>query len=569
VPAVASQSASPSTSLASETIARWQAMKSNRKNWDILWDDCARYIAPRKGNILTKYTPGQNQTINIYDTTATEALNVFAAGLLSHIVPAGEKWFRFEPKSKNPSPALKEWLDEVSDITIDAIYSSNFYLAIHEDFLDAGQFCSSCLLIEEGKKFKLNYINVPVGTFAIDEDSEGMVDTVAREWKWSARQAQQKWGTEALGRMVQEALRSNIPSDSNKLFTFIHFVEPRQDAHYKGGPAAPWMRPYRSIYVCVEDQHVIAQNGMEEGGYYEMPYPVSRLLRSNNEIYGRGPGIDTLPEIKLVNAMERDLLTGVEKMVNPPWLMPDDTSYLPDNRPNGITYWDTGTGTLGKPEQMELKNRIDLGEQKTEQKRTRIKQAFYNPMFQMLSNMEEQKREKTAYEVQQMVAEKLNLFSPLFARMVVEKLTPILERTFGILARGGAYPAIPADLEHDGEYEIVYTSKIALAIKAAENQAFATMVQIIEQIAPLDPSVVNMFRWRDGLRRLARNVGMPAKLLNDDRTVDQMTADQQKAAAAQQQAQTAELMTRSAKNLGPQAQQQATERLPQAAAAMR
>ena len=164
--------------LATRTLARWESMKSTRFNWMLRWDDCARYISPRKGNILTKYTPGQDQTINLYDTTAEEALGIFAAGCLTHIVPAGEKWFRFEPKAKSPSAGLKDWLDQVSDIAIDVLVSSNFYLGIHEDFLDAGCFGTSCLLGDEGKKSALNFVNIPVGTFAIEEDDEGVVDTV-------------------------------------------------------------------------------------------------------------------------------------------------------------------------------------------------------------------------------------------------------------------------------------------------------------------------------------------------------------------------------------------------------
>ena len=545
--------------LATRTLARWEAMKSTRFNWMIRWDDCARYISPRKGNILTKYTPGQDQTINLYDTTAEEALGIFAAGLVTHIVPAGEKWFRFEPKGEDPSPAYKEWLDEVSDIAIDVLCASNFYLGIHEDFLDAGCFGTSCLLCEEGKAAALNFVNVPVGTFAIDENDEGIVDTVAREFKWTARQAEQRWGREKLGPNVVAALDDKNPSAWNRPFTFVHFVEPRKDASYHGGLVAAHLRPIASLYVCVEDTCVI-----DEGGYYSMPLFTSRLLRSNNELYGRGPGIQTMAEIRLVNAMERDILIGIEKMVNPPWLAPDDTSNTIDGRPNGITYYDA-TNPANKPEQMALKNNIDLGEQKTEQKRQRIRRAFFNDLFQLLTNIDEQRREKTAYEVQQMVAEKLILFSPLFARIAMEKLNPLLERTVDILARTGVLPPAPVETMQGAQYEIVYTSKIALAIKAAENQAFATMMTLVEQAAALDPSIVNLVKWSDGVRRIARNVGLPAKLLRTDREAAQITAAQQQQAQAAQAAQTGELATRAVKNLGPEAQTQVARRIVQGA----
>ena len=532
-----------------------------RKNWDILWDDAARYIMPRKGNILTKRTSGQEQTIQIYDTTADKANKVFAAGLVSNIVPAGEKWFRFEAKNPQASEGVRQWLAATSDIITDLIYTSNFYRGIHEDFLDAGCFNTSAMLMEEGKKYAFNFVNIPVGFFAIDEDSEGNVDTFCREWEWTARQAAQKWGRDRLGKQCCDSLDAGSKQGGKK-FKFRHLVKPRMDGVVDLGYAAPTARPWASYYLCLEDKCVV-----EEGGYYEFPYLTSRLLRSNGEVYGRGPGLDAMPEIKMVNAMERDILAAVQKMVNPPWLSPDDSSYTPDNRPNGVTYWDS-TQQQNKPEQLEMKNRVDLGEQKTEQKREIIRDAFYNQMFQMLTTMEEQKREKTAYEVQQMVAEKLVLFSPLFARMCEEKLNPLLERAVGIAARKGLLPPPPSGAVEDGEYQIVYTSKIALAIKAAENQSFATMIQLVMQMAQLDSSVVDVVDWRGGFRKVARNIAFPPSLIRDDAEVDRRQADKQKALQEQQQAEHAQAMTQSAKNLGPGAQKLATEKLQAAAQTM-
>lgn len=540
---------------ASEYLSRWQGMKTDRAQWDILWDDCARYIMPRKGQILTKLTPGQEQTIRLYDSTATEAANIGGAGMMTHIMPAGEKWFRFQPKGPNASDDLKAALDELTDKAIEALLSSNFYLGAHEDCLDALTFGNSLLLEEEGKRNKLNFINIPVGTFAWAEDAEGYVDTVGREWKWTARQAAQKWGKDKLGPNQRAVLNSADQKQALRQFTYVHFVEPRADSGYAGGPASPTKRPFLSCYICVEDQQII-----EEGGYYSMPYFGSRLLRSNNEIYGRGSGDSAMPEIKLVNAMERDILTWTELMGNPPWMMSDDSAFTPDNRPGGVTYWDT-SNVNNKPQQVEMKNRVDLAEQKTEQKRRRIRDAFYNNLFQLLTTLDEQKREKTAYEVQQMVAEKLLLFSPLFTRYTVEKLTPMLARTVDILMRSGELSPELMQALQGAEYEIAYVSKIALAIKSAENQAFATMMTLVEQAAALDPSVANVINWRTGVREVARNVGVKASIIRSDREVDKITAAQQQAAAQAQQAQNAELATRAVKNLGPEAQTQAARKI--------
>ncbi len=531
------------SSRATVVIARYSGMETAAMNWMTLWDQCARYISPRKGNILTKNTPGQDQTLNIYDFTAEQALGVAAAGTLTNICPAGEKWFRMQPKNKKASQATKQRFDKVSEIVLDQLLSSNFYEGIHEDFLDAFCFATSNLLEEEGKKNTLNFVNIPVGTFYIEENAEGMVDTVARKWQWTARQAEQKWGREKLMgcKTLFKALTDSDPAAANRLFTFLHFVEPR-DVSWDGQETIGAKRPISSEYVCMEDQCII-----ETSGYYTMPYLVSRLFRSNNEVYGRGPGIQSLPVIRMVNAMKRDILVANEKLVNPGWLMPDDTSGTVDNRPNGITFWDT-SNAANKPEMLTLKNQIDTGKMQLAEEQQSIREAFFNSSFQMLSTLAEQKREKTAYEVQQMVAEKLLLFQPFFARIVKEKLNPLLERTVDILARKGMLP--PADeLDPDSdEYEIVYTSKIALAIKSAQNQAFATMMQLVTAVAPLDPRAVNLVNWLDGLRSAGSNLGLEADLMRSDREIDAMTQAQQEAAQLQQAAETAKLGSEAAKN---------------------
>lgn len=536
---------------ANQIIARHNALLEGMTNWKNLWDDAANYIMPHKGNITSVVSPGEEQTNEVYDSTAEESLLVFAAGLVSQMVPPGELWFRYEPADENSSEPIRAWFDDCTQRAAKAIYSSNFYMAIHEDFLDAGFCGTSNTYLEEGRNNRLNFCNVPIGTYCIAENSEGIVDTVSREWMWTAKQAAEQWGEEKLTKSLREALSSKDASGYGKKFKFIHSVYPRRKKDTKPGQVEGKLRPIESVYVCVEDSMVI-----EESGFYEMPYAVSRVMRSRNEVWGRGPGTQILPEVRMLNRMEMDLLIATEKHVGPSWLMPDDSAYRPDNRPNGITYWDASNPN-NKPERIQEVSRLDYGENKTEQKRKRIRSAFFADMFQMLSSSQEMKREKTAFEVAQMIQEKLVLFSPMFARLVQEKLNPLLERVFAVMLREGMFTPPPEGLEGT-DYEISYVSKIALAIKAAQNNSLMELLQIANAMVPFDQSVASVVNWRKAFRDVARNRGTSADWMRTDEEVDQMISDMQKAAAAQQAANTAKTMSETAKNLGPQAQQAAS-----------
>jgi len=538
---------------AEQIISRHESLWADLLNWRNLWDDAANYTMPHKGNIVTVTAPGQEQTTGVYDTTAEESLLIFAAGLVSQLIPPGELWFRFEPSDEGASELVKNWFDDCTSRAAKALYASNFYLAMHEDFLDAGFSGTSNTFLEQGKVRLLNFTNVPVGTFTIAEDSEGMVNTVYREWKWSALQARDFFGDEKLSKKIRECLADTESPAWDKKFTFIHAVYPRAKADVREGEVEGLLRPIASCYVCVEDRAVI-----DESGYYEMPHAVSRLLRSRNEVWGRGPGLQVLPEVKMLNRMEQDILLAIEKHVGPGWLMPDDSAYRPDNRPNGITYWDASNPN-NKPERVREESRVDLGEQKTEQKRRRIRSAFFADMFQMLSSSVEAKREKTAFEVAQMIQEKLVLFSPIFARLVQEKLNPLLERVFSLMMREGMFKEPPMDIgDSGGRYEIAYVSKIALAIKAAENNSLMELLEIANAMVPFDSSVAMVVDWRKAFRDVSRNRGVKTDWMRSDDDVDEMIERMQKAQEAMQAAQTAETLSKTAKNLGPEAQSAAT-----------
>lgn len=546
---------------AERIIARNNALKNDASNFRLTWQDVANYIIPRKGQITETKSPGTDQTTQLLDTTAGESLLVFAAGILSQMMPLGEIWARFEPSDKKASPAIGAFFDQATERVLDAIHNSNFYLAIHEDLLDAGAFCTSALYVEEGKRSFLNFANWPVGSFVIAEDNEGMVDTVFKEWQWSARQAEQQWGRSGIAscKKLMEALTSTKPEDGEKKFTFVHAIYPRPVDEVREGKVSGKFRPIASVSVCVEDKEVV-----NEDGYYEMPAAVSRLMRSNNEVYGRGPGTEIMPEVKLAQRVRYDYLLALEKAVNPGWIAPEDAAYRPDNRPGGVTYWDA-TNPNNKPEREKVEARLDWAQTELTEIRERIRRAFFVDMFQMLNRPEVLKNERTAYQIAEMLKEKLLLFSPIFARITLEKLNTTLERVFNMMLRAGELGEVPAELQ-GGSYKITYTSKIALAIKAAQDNATVEMLQLCSLMQPFDQSVSMVVKWRDRFRAACRNSGLPSLDLRTDEEIDAMLASIQQAQDAMQKAEAAKNASESVRNLGPEAQKIATNAVAQFAA---
>jgi len=543
-------------------IQRNEALKSRASNFRNIWEDCARYVVPRKGQITTQREEGNRASDTIFDTTAEESLLIFASGLLQHLTPPGQIWARIESSDPEPSEELKQWFDRESEALMEELHGDNFQHTIHEAFLSLGAFGTCCVLLEEGTKDFLNFKEAVVGTFSICESNEGDIDTVYREWKWSARQAEQEWGIERLGPNVRKALESKNPSDQDKEFTFIHAVYPRTrrelaegvlDADggverepdvVEGQLVVPERRPIASIYVCVEDKQVIF-----EDGYYEMPYAACRLLKSNGETYGRGPSMQVLPNLRLINQMERAGLASLERAVDPSWLMSEDAQYRPDNRPGGITYWDA-TNPAGKPEMLQTTARIDLNETKLEQIRERISRAWHVPMFHALNNEFAQKRQKTAFEVEQMLQEKMADFSPMFTRITRELLGPLLERAFAMRLRSGKAQPPPVDIGEELNFKIRYTGEIALRIRAMQDKGTVQAAQLAGQFAQFDPSVLHVIKWESRFREIAKNLGVPTTDIRSEEEVAEIVQAQKEAEAEAQQAAQMQQMAGAIKDIG-------------------
>lgn len=509
-----------------ELISHSDRLFANQTNWRHTWQDLSDYIYPVKSNIETLETPGEVRATERYDTTAEEAMLDAAAGLVGWLCPIGEQWFKFEPQLNTASEDVKRWYRECSKITADALFTSNFYLTFFEGCIDAMLFGTWATFAEQSPNELLNYVSWPIGTYTFTVNSEGKPDQVYRRWKWTARQAVQEWGEDKVGKDIRKCYLQG-GKDAEREFEFEHCIKPRAKGEYVNGPTSGEKRPIASIYYCRSHPHLI-----EESGFYEMPVAIGRTLKSNSEQYGRSPGMGVLPEIKMLNKMEHDIVLALEKMVSPPWLMRDDSEYVPDNRPNGITYY---RDENSRPEQQEFTNRIDLGEQKTEQKRERIRKAFFNDMFQMVTALRENRQPPTALQIQEMVNERIVLFTPIFARTIQEVLNPLLERTFGLLYRARQFPEPPPDvIDSGGAYEITYVSRIAMALKSLQNNQLMQGMNLIMQMMEINPQARFLLNWKKAGLGGLENTSLPNDWINTQEEIDQMIeAENQQVAMAQ------------------------------------
>jgi len=219
-----------STLLSKRIEERYQALRGVRSPWETLWTEIAKYVMPRR-------TPGLNGTIQspgtanealLFDTTAVRANMTLANGQLAWMSPLEAAWFAFEPQRGQGDDA-KRWFARATATARDELAISNFYTAVHEFYLDRGAFGTACLYVEPGRRNAINAQTWPVGSFVIDEDENGMVDTVIREFQLTARQAVQKFGEAKVSEKLRKIAEKGGASAQDKV-RFLHAIYPREDA---------------------------------------------------------------------------------------------------------------------------------------------------------------------------------------------------------------------------------------------------------------------------------------------------------------------------------------------------
>lgn len=550
--------------LAKEQISRHKELAGERDStFRPTWQTLAQYCKPQLSNINTQKLAGTatGWFDRIYDTTAIHAARVLRTGQRNWLTPSSEEWFAYEPPSflsneerDEEKDEAAQWLSNATEVTMRELSSSNFYAKVNSDYGILAVFATGCLFCEEGKKASLNFRQIVPWTITIEEDDEGYVDTVRREFELTSRQAVQKFGKDKLKGCEKMLEDYANPGKMPKKFKFLHCIMPRDDSKLIKGQLTGDNKPIASIYIAMEDCCCI-----EVSGYDEMPAMVSRFDDWGADVpWGVGPAYECLADIRQLNNVSqyRDALDELKAF--PRMLIPDSLEGDMDLRAGGPTIVngdDMAKGIMPK-EWMTVGDDKSAGEN-MDRKKESINRMFYVDMFTLLAELQDKKM--TAYEIAQRLGEKLEQFTPVFDRRVTEFLNPLLRRIFGILYRAGKFGEAPQSLmvSDDGGKtqtlampEIQITSRISLALKVLKNQGMVNTITTILPITEIKPDIWDNFDTDKMVRELARNNGVPPEIMASLKRMKQVRTVRAEQAAAQQAAELAQRMSASAGDLG-------------------
>ena len=507
-------------------------LRGERANWETHWQDIADFIIPRKNTIITQRSPGEKRNIFLLDNSGVMANELLAGALHGLLTNPNAQWFELTTGDVqlDQQDGAREWLQGVTEDMHNVLNNSNFQTEVHELYVDLAGFGTSVMLSEEDDRSVVRFSTQFIRDYLLDENNLGFVDQIYREWKWSADKIVAEFGEDKVGEKVLKAYKAG----KNDKFCIIHAVYPKNLV-----AGSEYKFDYISQYILPDEEVELRL-----GGFKEFPYTAPRWSKAPGETYGRSPGMNALPEVKTLNKMTETVLKSAQKVVDPPLQLPDDGFIMPIvTKPGGINYYRSGTQDVIKP--IMNNAQIDFGYQAMQDKRQRIKEAYYVDQLQLREGPQ-----MTATEVLQRTEEKMRLLGPMLGRMQSEFLRPLIDRVFAIMQRRGKIRPIPPILSKR-LIDVRYSSMVAKSQRVADGQNILRTMEAAAPFINTDPTVLDNINGDEALKAIARIYGLPQSILRSNAEVAQIRKDKAAAQQAALEAQQQQMQVDNAAKMAP------------------
>ena len=538
-------------------LARWGYLKTERASWFTHWQEISTRLLPRAGRFFVQDRNKGNKRHNqIYDSTATQALSVLAAGMMSGMTSPARPWFRLTTGDDDLDayPPVKVWLDQVSRLMLKIFQSSNTYRALHTMYEELGAFGTGVSIMSDDFRSVIHHHPLTAGEYALTTDWRGDVTTLYREFQKTVSQIVKEFGYKACSPTVQNLYdRGNLEA----WITLIHAIEPRADRD--PSKSDPLNMPWRSVYFEIGGNQ---QHCLRESGFKRFPVLAPRWVVRGGDIYGESPAMTALGDINQLQHEQLRKAQGIDFQTKPPLQAPTSMKNRDvEMLPGGITYVDSANPHGGIRSAFEAQINLNYLLEDIRDVRDRIRGCFFADLFLMLANQTDTRM--TATEVAERHEEKLLMLGPVLERLQNELLDPLIENTFDAIIDAGITPPPPEELQ-GRPLNVDLIGMLAQAQRAVGTNSIDRFVGNLGAVAEFKPEVLDRFnadRWveiySDSLG-LDPQIVVPedqAKAIREQRA--QAKAQAQQAALAEQQATTAAKLA-SAKTDQPNALTDAT-----------
>ncbi len=520
-------------------LAQFGRLQALRQPLDQEYRECYEYTYPSLGTGFGEGVDGEGilnaagtktKQGRLFDSTGADAVRLLASSVLSSLTPPNTRWFELTPVARvfdDIPQDGKAWLRHCAEVLHEMIHASNYDSEALEYTLHrmiAGQ----AGLYIELKNGELHFETWPLNHLYCQETlGKGYIDTVYRQFFYTAQEAVIEFGLDKLPRNLQDEYKND--PQCTKLHRFVVAIRPRIKNGRQSVGTTKRNMPWESLWVAP------CGTVVRESGFNEMPVIVTRWLKIPDTDYARGPVYECLPDLKSLNVVCERMLQNMDMHISGMWKVKDDGRINP------------ATVRFGARRFIPVQDMDDIQPLHTggdiefalNQKATLQNNIRKMLMADQLGPTE--KAIQTATEVQTRVNQTRQILGPIFARDERESLRPMIERCFSLVARANLLPEMPDSMrEFVGEgLAITYRSPLARAQQSLELEQTSKWVESLTMLSQVAPELLDLVDLDTVMRKQADWRSIDPEMLNDESAVKKIRyqrEQQKKAQMAQAQA---------------------------------
>jgi hypothetical protein len=476
-----------------------------------LYEGAYEFALPQR-NLYDGYWEGKvggaKKMNRVFDSTAISSTQRFANRLQSGIFPPQRKWCRLEPGPDIPQERRAEAqaaLDVYTEKFFATIKQSNFDIAMGEFLLDLSV-GTAVMMVQPGDDVNpINFIPVPQYLVAFEEGANGQVDNVYRRMRIKAESVQRQWPDAVIEGQFEKLVKDK-PTEDVELIEATVLDAKRGDYCY----------------------HVIHKETKTELVYRRMktsPWVVSRYMKVAGEIYGRGPLITALPDIKTLNKVKELVLKNASLAISGVYTAADDGVLNPNTVkivPGAII----PVARNGGPQGESLRALPRSGD-------FNVSQIVINDLVQNIKRIlldeslpPDNMSARSATEVVERMKELSQNLGSAFGRLINETMIPLVSKILQVMDDRGL---IDLPLRVNGlEVRVSAVAPLAMAQSMEEVNNMLQFAQIAQGAGPEGQMAVKV---GDMLDMIAEKLGIPQAIRNTPE--ERMMIAEQAAQAAQ------------------------------------
>jgi hypothetical protein len=480
--------------LTPEQIMKRQASAQSKKDeFQQLYQDAYEFALPQRQlyGVWEGGSTGSKKMQRVFDSTAINSTQRFANRLQSVVFPPQRKWAKLEAGSDIP-PERRQQAQAVLEVYQDKMFTmlnqSNFDIAMGEFLLDLAV-GTACMMVQPGDDVQpLNFIPVPLFLVSYEEGANGQVDNVYRRMRMKGESIQRQWPDAK----IQDDLARRIeqkPTDDIELLEATIYDYKRGDYCY----------------------HVIDKSSKEELVYRRRkmsPWVISRYMKVAGEIYGRGPLMTALPDIKTLNKVKELLLKNASLAVAGVYTAADDGVLNPNTVkivPGAIIPVARNGGSQG-PALLALPRSGDFN----------ISQLVINDLSASIKRIlldeslpPDNMSARSATEIVERMKELAQNLGSAFGRLINETMIPVTAKILEVMDERGL---IDMPLRVNGlEVKVTPVAPLAMAQNMEEVNSIMQYMQISQGLGTDGQLVIKTDVLVD---YLADKLGVPASVRN-------------------------------------------------------